>query len=624
MENFIDAAPWATTFLPAKRPISSLLFLCLLFSSLASVPLAHAESAADGVSADRAPISTAKRTPIVEPEPTLPKSLFSLGLDFWHSTLEKIAPVQPIAPAASVAPEASNVPEVSPASPMHVTTPATVQLIQPTPPAHVIAPFAATAPASLTIAPPAQAIAPVMAAPAVTAKPQITPITPIETTRTLSRIPLQDATQPAIALRAINDPPQEINNEIPRINGIDLTTPADDLWQRMRNGFSMPDLDSPLVADRQAWYLNRPELLRTVLNRSRRYLFFIVGELEKRGMPTELALLPMVESSYNPMAYSPARASGLWQFIPSTGKNYRLQQDWWQDQRRDIIASTGAALDYLQNIYEMHGDWHLALASYNWGEAAVARAVAKNQAKHLPTDYAHINMPQETRYYVPKLQALKNIIAQNALLGVKIDPIPNEPYFDTVDKTANMDVAVAAKLAEMPLNEFLALNPSYNRPVMPASKDSQIVLPTGKVQTFLANLEQHEADEKPLSNWSTHTLKKGERLDRVAARFGMTAAHLKQINGIGARSHVRPGNSLLIPGKGMKQLPEFNPPQDAPETRHIKGRHASKHGSKVSKGSKGHKVTKARAAPRGKAVRHASSGTKRTTKASGSKRRGKR
>ena len=427
------------------------------------------------------------------------------------------------------------------------------------------------------------------------------------------------------ALGTSNDPAatQEISDEFPRIAGIDLTTPPNDLWQRMRNGFSMPNLDSPLVADRQAWYLNRPELLKSVLNRSRRYLFYIVGELEKRGMPTELALLPMVESSYNPMAYSPARASGLWQFIPSTGKNYRLEQTWWLDQRRDIIASTGAALDYLQNIYEMHGDWHLALASYNWGEAAVARAVAKNQAKRLPTDYAHINMPQETRYYVPKLQALKNIIAQPETFGIKIDPIPNQPYFDTVDKTSNMDVSLAAKLAEVPLNEFLALNPSYNRPVMPGSKGSPLVLPAGKVQTFLTNLQSHEAQEKPLSNWSTYTLKKGERLDKVAARFHMTTARLKQINGIGARTHVRPGNTLLVPGKSAQMednLPEMNPPEaaqsDAPRG---KGRHAGK--GKATKAN----AAGARSVKKGKSAKHsASSGAKRSGKSGGGKKRHKR
>lgn len=362
--------------------------------------------------------------------------------------------------------------------------------------------------------------------------------------------------------------PLEIQDEPPPMPAIDLTTSPDDLWQRVRNGFSMPNLASPLVAERQAWYLNRPEMLRHVLDRSRRYLYYIVGELEKRGMPTELALLPIVESSYNPMAYSRARASGLWQFIPSTGKSYRLEQNWWLDQRRDIVASTGAALDYLQTIYEMHGDWHLALASYNWGEHAVARAVAKNQARNLPTDYASLTMPGETRYYVPKLQALKNIIAQPKLFGINVNPIPNQPYFDMVGKPANMDLSIAAKLAEMPLDEFIALNPAYNRPVMPASKDTPMVLPAGKVQTFLANLQHHEDQEKPLSNWHTYKMKKGEKIEAVAARFHLSPVYLKQINGINRRSRLPAGSTLLVPrkdGQTSANLHEVNLPLTPPE-----------------------------------------------------------
>jgi membrane-bound lytic murein transglycosylase D len=351
------------------------------------------------------------------------------------------------------------------------------------------------------------------------------------------------------ALGFLPDPSWEVKDDLPPIPTIDLTTPPDDLWQRMRNGFAMPDLDSPLVADRQAWYLNRPDLLKRIFERSRRYLHHIVGELEKRGMPTELALLPIVESSFNPLAYSSARALGMWQFIPSTGKNYKLQQNWWFDQRRDIVASTSAALDYLQYIYEMHGDWHLALASYNWGEGAVGRAIAKNQAKGLPTDYQSLKMPGETRYYVPKLQAIKNIIAQPQLFGITLDPIPNRPYFGTVERSGRMDVAIAARLAEIPVEEFIALNPAYSRPVMPTAANSPLVLPAEKVQTFLDNLQSHEAQDRPLSAWLTHNLKKGEKLDGVASRYGLSTARLKQLNGINARTKVGPGFALLVPGK---------------------------------------------------------------------------
>jgi membrane-bound lytic murein transglycosylase D len=387
-------------------------------------------------------------------------------------------------------------------------------------------------------------------------------------------------------LPAMPDASREVRDELPPIPTIDLTMPPDDLWQRMRNGFSMADLDSPLVADRQAWYLNRPDLLKRIFERSRRYLHHIVVELEKRGMPTELALLPVVESSFNPLAYSSARALGMWQFIPATGKTYKLQQNAWFDQRRDIVASTGAALDYLQTIYEMHGDWHLALASYNWGENAVGRAVEKNRRLGLPTDYAHLKMPTETAYYVPKLQAIKNIIAQPQLFGITLDAIPNRPYFGTVELSSNMDIALAARLAEIPVEEFIALNPAYSRPVMPSAANSPLVLPAEKVQTFLANLQSHEAQDKPLSAWLTHILKPGEKLEGVAKRYGISAVRLKQLNGINARTKVTPGYALLVPGKdatGHDALAARLPQTPASPPKAVKAK-PGKAGKPVAKG----------------------------------------
>lgn len=365
-----------------------------------------------------------------------------------------------------------------------------------------------------------------------------------------------------------------LEDDPPPIPTVDLVTPPEDLWQRMRNGFAMPDLDSPLVASQQAWYLNRPQYLQRVFERAQRYLYYIVGELEKRGMPTELALLPIIESAYNPQARSPARALGIWQFIPSTGKNYNLKQTPWVDERRDIVASTQAALDYLQYIYEMHGDWQLALASYNWGEGAVARAIAKNRAKGLPTDYASLTMPAETRNYVPKLQAVKNIIASPQLFGVDLMPIPNQPYFSVVEREGNMDIALAARLADIPLTEFLALNPAYNRPVMPDGANSPLVLPADKVEVFFDNLEDHTAQDKPLSAWKTYRLGGKETLASVAKRHGLTVARLKQLNGLGRKTKIHAGMTLLVPGKGAilsdslaKQLPRAEPESSARKVR---------------------------------------------------------
>ena len=344
---------------------------------------------------------------------------------------------------------------------------------------------------------------------------------------------------------------------------IDLTSEADELFQRMRNGFSMPDINTDLVLYHQQWYLNRPDYLRRVVERSSRYMYHIVEELEKRGMPMELALLPMVESAYNPMAFSRAKASGLWQFIPATGKRYNLDQNWWKDERRDIVASTAAALDYLQSIYEMHGDWHLALASYNWGEGAVGRAIGKNKALGLPTDYLSLTMPAETKNYVPKLQALKNIFSNPALVAeLGLQKIPNRPYFGTVTKNANIDVKVAAKLAEMPVQEFVALNPAHNRPVI--KSDSPMVIPADKVDTFMNNLEAHEDSNKPLSSWQSYTLRPGDKLEKIAPRFGMTVANLKAVNGIKGSIKVSPGLTLMVAGHENENLPDMAAQSEQP------------------------------------------------------------
>jgi membrane-bound lytic murein transglycosylase D len=335
--------------------------------------------------------------------------------------------------------------------------------------------------------------------------------------------------------------------ESPPPRTVDLTRDVDDLFQRIRRGFAMPDISDELVRYHQQWYLDRPDYLRRMVERGSRYLYHVVDELDKRGLPMELALLPMVESAYNPMAYSRAKASGLWQFIPSTGKHYKLDQDWWKDERRDVVASTAAALEYLQSIYELHGEWHLALASYNWGEGAVGRAIEKNQAQGLPTDYLSLNMPGQTRNYVPKLQALKNIFNDQALVSaLDLPKVPNQPYFVTYTTGARIDVDVAARLAEMPVDEFVALNPAHKRPVI--QPDTSLVIPAEKLETFVGNLAAHGDENKPLSSWRSYTLRPGEQLDKVAQRFGMTLARLRAVNGIRGKTRPAPGMVLLVQG----------------------------------------------------------------------------
>ncbi len=328
-----------------------------------------------------------------------------------------------------------------------------------------------------------------------------------------------------------------------RVLTLDLTRDANDIWDRIRRGFGMPDLDSELVAEQQLFYLNRPGFLKQVFTRGGRYLYYIVDELERRGMPTEIALLPMVESSYNPLAYSRAHASGLWQFIPSTGKTYNLTQDKWVDERRDVIASTNAALDYLQTIYQMHGDWHLALASYNWGEGSVGRAVQRNLDAGLPAEYSALRMPDETRNYVPKLQALKNIVAQPELFHLELPYVPNEVHFVTVTSPIGIDLATAAKLADLPLEEFMALNPGFNRPVVTTANQS-LVIPADRAAQFETRVAELSLAGQ---GWRTHTLAAGEKLDAVARRHNLSVAQLQQVNGLTARSKVGPGYTLLVP-----------------------------------------------------------------------------
>lgn len=317
-----------------------------------------------------------------------------------------------------------------------------------------------------------------------------------------------------------------------------------DLWARIRTGFGMKEVDSPLVQRHEAWYLNRPEYVERMIERSRRYLFHIVEEVERRGMPTEIALLPMIESAYNPAAYSRMRAAGMWQFIPSTGKRYGLQQTWWYDGRRDVLAATSAALDYLQALHDMFGDWELALAAYNWGEGAVQRAIAKNRKARKPTDYKSLRMPRETRNYLPKLQAVKNIVADPALLGMSLAPIPNLPYFAVVDAPAHIDVEMAAKLADVDVEEFRYLNPGHQRPVITPVANRQVLVPIDKVDIFQANLE---SNDQPLVTWQTYQLKKGEKLEQVARKFDIGLERLKEVNGLNSRKRLRAGQMLLVP-----------------------------------------------------------------------------
>lgn len=356
----------------------------------------------------------------------------------------------------------------------------------------------------------------------------------------------------------INDPivVQAINKTAADKNA-DIETDRDDLWQRIKSGYGIPESISPLTKNHEQWYSSRPDYVKRMVERSQRYLFHVVEEVEKRGMPSEIALLPMIESAYNPKAYSTSRASGIWQFIPSTGKHFGLKQNWWFDNRRNITFATDAALTYLQKLHAMFGAWDLALAAYNAGEGTVSRAIERNRKLGLPTDYESLNLPAETRNYVPKLQAVKNIMTNPSNYGLNIQTIANTPYFAKVTAPAQIDAHLAAKLAEISDEEFLALNPSFNRPLIKSEeKNLELLLPIMSAQTFRDNLENHN---KPLVSWQTYFAKRGERLEKIASQFGIHVKKLRDVNDLPASGKMKQPTTILVPnGKVTDFKPNAN------------------------------------------------------------------
>ncbi|MEN9374911.1 MAG: hypothetical protein RL710_68, partial [Pseudomonadota bacterium] len=310
-----------------------------------------------------------------------------------------------------------------------------------------------------------------------------------------------------------------------------------DLWERIRKGYQMPNLETDLVNDRTQWYASKPDYLQRMSERSSKYLFHIVEEIEARKMPTELALLPFIESAFNPQAVSSARASGMWQFMPATGKSFDLKQNAFRDDRRDVQASTRAALDYLERLHKMFGDWHLALAAYNWGEGNVGKAIARNKRAGLPTSYTDLNMPMETRMYVPKLQAMKNIVGSPPSYSVVLPSIPNHPYFQSVPLPRDMDVTVAAKLADISEKDFKALNPSAHRPVMLAAGTPNILLPWENAEVFQRNYEASTLAR--MATWTAWIAPSTMKVADAAKKFNMSETDFRAVNSIPPRMVIK-------------------------------------------------------------------------------------
>ena len=334
-----------------------------------------------------------------------------------------------------------------------------------------------------------------------------------------------------------------IRTESPQV----IRVGSDDLWQRIKNGYAIPTLNSSLVTNHERFFSSKPEYVRRMVERSQKYLFHIVEEVEKRGMPTEIALLPMIESAYNPQALSSSRASGIWQFMPDTGKYFGLKQNWWVDNRRDITFATDAALTYLQKLHDMFGSWDLALAAYNAGEGTVSRAIEQNRRLGLNTNYESLNLPAETKNYVPKLQAMKNLMTYPDKFGLQIQTIANTAYFTRVLAPTQIDAHLAAKLAEITDEEFLALNPSYNRPIITSNENKlEILLPIASAQTFRSNLAAYN---KPLVTWRTYSAKRGERIDSIASKFGVGEDKLRTANRLAANEKMTNAAVILVPSQ---------------------------------------------------------------------------
>jgi membrane-bound lytic murein transglycosylase D len=316
-----------------------------------------------------------------------------------------------------------------------------------------------------------------------------------------------------------------------------------DLWARVRSGFAMPDLDNELVLKWQQWYASRPDYVMRMTERGGRYLFHVVEEIEKRGIPTELALLPFIESAFNPQAMSTARASGMWQFMPATGRDFDLKQNLFRDDRRDVLASTRAALDYLQMLHKQFGDWQLALAAYNWGQGSVQRAIDRVRKEGIAPTYENLRMPDETRNYVPKLQAVKNIVLRPQAFAITLPALENHPYFLSVPITSDIDVDVAARLAGISLDEFQQLNPQMNKPVILAAGTPQILLPYDNATLFVRKLRAHRA---PLATWTAWVAPATLKPADVAQRVGMSEVELRAVNRIPPRMLVKAGSTLLV------------------------------------------------------------------------------
>lgn len=320
---------------------------------------------------------------------------------------------------------------------------------------------------------------------------------------------------------------------------------SNDIWQRVRNGYAIPDLYNDEVANKENYYAQRADYVGRMTARSSEFMYLIMNEVERRGMPSEIALLPFVESAFVTTAQSSAKATGLWQFMPATGRDFALHQNRFVDQRNDVLASTDAALTFLQRLYNQFGDWQLALAAYNWGPGNVSRAIRRAQANGLTGTYADIQMPAETRQYVPKLQAIKNIINNPAQYGISLPDISNNLRYETVSVTRDMDVETAARLSGLDIESFKRINPAYKKSVIVAALNPKILVPADRADDLRRALRDNSQTLSNVTTYSTYGL---ETLDDIALKFNTNADNLRYLNNIPSyHNNVNAGSTLLVP-----------------------------------------------------------------------------
>lgn len=356
-------------------------------------------------------------------------------------------------------------------------------------------------------------------------------------------------------------PPAVAAPALPSTDPGDVPGQYADLLDRIRAGYALQDVQHVAVDREIAMYRSQPDLLDRTFRRGARYLHYIVTEIEKRGMPMELALLPVVESAFNPVAYSRSRASGLWQFMPRTGRHYGLDQTWWLDERRDVIESTQAALTYLQYLHRyFDGDWFLAIAAYNGGEGTVSRAAGASARAGGGTDFFSLSLRAETRQYVPKLLAIRRLVADPQAYGLQFAPIPNRPYFAVVEPGRQVHIGNAAELAGVSQDDMFALNSAYNRQSTPPQGPHRLLLPIDRAAVLQqAMLNPDTAARLWIAavaepDVGRHNVRKGQTLSSIARHYGVSVAELKDANDLRG-STIIVGQGLFIPGRASAAVP---------------------------------------------------------------------